>query len=78
MENLTLADFCILIPLIERELNSIHKDIDSEDEDTSNDAAELSIPYGETAAKLELIYKSLWKEGTNYPTYEDLIERCNT
>ena len=75
MDNLTLSDLCVLIQVLEKELDQIHRDIDSEDENISNDAAELSIPYGNTASKLEQIYKSLWSEGDNYPSYEELIKR---
>ena len=75
MEHLTLSDLCIVIPLLEREIDKIHQDIDAEDDKISNDAAELSVPYGETASKLERIYRSLWKEDSNYPTYEELTAR---
>ncbi|MBC6906332.1 hypothetical protein DWB84_12785 [Saccharophagus sp. K07] len=75
MEKLTLSDLCILIPLLERELEKIHCEIDSDDDEISNDASELSVPYGATSAKLEKIYKSLWSEGDNYPSYEDLLKR---
>lgn len=77
MDNLTLSDLCVIIPLLEKELVQIHRDIDSEDDDISNDAAELSVPYGTTAAKLERIYKSLWSKDSNYPSYEELVERTN-
>ena len=76
MENLTLSDLCVLIPLLEKQLVKIHQDIDSDNNNISNEAADLSVPFGETAAKLETIYKSLWKEGSNYPAYEQLIERA--
>ena len=75
MENLTLSDLCVLIPLIEKELDQTHQNIDSTNDQISNDAADLSIPYGETASKLERIYKLLWKEDSNYPNYEELINR---
>lgn len=75
MDNLTLADLCIIIPLLEKELIQLHVDIDSEDEDLSNDASELSVPYGLTASKLEGIYKALWSEDVNYPSYENLLKR---
>ena len=75
MENLTLADLCIMITLLEKKLDHIHQDIESEDQQISDDAADLSVPYGETASKLERIYKSLWEEGSNYPSYEELLNR---
>lgn len=59
MENLTLADLCVIIPLLEKELDQIHADIESEDDEVSNDATELSVPYGNTAAKLKIIDESM-------------------
>lgn len=75
MNDLTLADLCVLIPILEKELAEIHRDIESDDDDISNDAAELSVSYGNTASKLEELYKKLWNEGSNYPAYEELINR---
>lgn len=75
MENLTLSDLCVIIPLLEKELDQIHNDIESEDDNVSNDAAELSIPYGNTAAKLKNLYESIWSEDCNYPSYRQLVER---
>lgn len=75
MENLTLSDLCIIIPLLERELDKIHSNIESDDDDVSNDAAELSVPYGNTSAKLKMIYESLWSEDCNYPPYAQLVKR---
>ncbi len=75
MDNLTLSDFCVIIPLLERELDQIHNDIESEDDEVSNDAAELSVPYGNTSAKLKQIYESMWSEDCNYPSYNQLVER---
>lgn len=75
MSNLTLSGLCIIIPLLEKELNQLHRDMDSYDDAVSNDASELSIPYGATAAKLESIYKFLWDEDVNYPSYKELLKR---
>lgn len=76
MDKLTLSDLCILIHVLEKELDHIYRSINSEDENVSNDASELSIPYGSAASKLETIYKSLWSEDDNYPSYEELIKRA--
>lgn len=75
MNDFTLSDLCILIPLLEKELDQIHLDIESENEATSNDAADLSVSYGQTSSKLEKAYRELWQEGCNYPSYEQLIAR---
>ena len=75
MNELTLSDLCILVPLIESELDKVHQNIDSTDYRISNDASELSVLYGETASKLKAIYESLWKEGSNYPSYDELVNR---
>ncbi|WP_444928689.1 hypothetical protein ACJJIF_12515 [Microbulbifer sp. SSSA002] len=73
--NLTLSDLFILIPLLEQALDTLHKEIDSEDEKISVAAAELSVIYANTAANLEDLYRSLYREGCNYPNYEMLISR---
>ena len=44
MEHLTLSDLCVIIPLLEKELDQIHADIESENYEISDDAAELSVP----------------------------------
>lgn len=75
MDNITLSDLCIIIPLLEKELDQLHRDMNSDDDAVSNDASELSIPYGATAEKLKSIYKSLWVENVNYPSYEELLKR---
>lgn len=75
MDNLTLSDLCVIIPLLERELDKTHQNIDSDDDDISNDASELSVPYGEAASKLESAYKLLWSKGNGCPSYEDFIKR---
>jgi hypothetical protein len=75
MEKLTLSDLCVIIPLLEKELDQIHIDIESEDDEVSNDAAELSAPYGNTSTKLKEIYESMWSEDCNYPPYQQLVKR---
>lgn len=75
MNNLDLSDLCVLIPLLERELDKIHKEIESDDDQVSNDASDLSVPYGETSAKLEKLYNSMLSESSNYPSYAELTKR---
>lgn len=75
MENLNLSDLCVIISLLESELDKIHADIESEDDDISNDVGELSVPYGNTVSKLKKIYESMWSEDSNYPSYDQLISR---
>lgn len=75
MENLNLSDLCILIPMLERELDKIHQEIESDDDKISSDASDLSVPYGETAARLEKLYNSLLGENSNYPSYDELTKR---
>ncbi len=74
MTNLTLSDLCVVIPLLEKELDRIHHDSEQGNQQESDDKSELSIVYGATAAKLEQLYKSLWEEGSNYPSYDELID----
>ncbi len=75
MSSLTLSDLCVVIPLLEKELDRIHHDIEQGNQQESDDASELSVVYGATAAKFEQLYKSLWEEGSNYPSYDELINR---
>lgn len=75
MQNLTLSDLCIIISLLEKELDQIHSNIESDDDDVANDAAELSLPHGNASAKLKVIYESLWSEDCNYPPYGQLGNR---
>jgi hypothetical protein len=75
MSKLTLADLCVVIPLLEKELDRIHHDIEQGNQQESDEASELSVVYAATAAKFEQLYKSLWEEGSNYPCYDDLIKR---
>lgn len=75
MNILTLADLCVVIPLLEKELGRIHYEIEQGNQQESDEASELSVVYGATAAKFEQLYKSLWEEGSNYPCYDDLIKR---
>ena len=71
MENQTQSDLCVIIPLLKKELDQIHSDIESE-EDVSTNAAELSVPYGNTSTKLKNIYGSMWPEDCDYPIIQSI------
>lgn len=75
MDKLTLSDLCVIIPLVEKELDQIHTNIESDDDNVSSDASELSVPYGNTSSKLKSLYEAMWSEDSNFPSYEELVER---
>lgn len=75
MDEITLGDLAVLIQVLEKELDSLHQEIESEEEAISDDAAELSTPYWLLSMKLKRMYNQLWEEDSNYPPYEELVER---
>jgi hypothetical protein len=72
--SLSLTDLSLLIPLVKQELGVLHG-LANNDEDAqlADDAAELSVLYRQTAAKLKEDYQSQWWEGSDFPAYETLI-----
>ena len=75
MQNrLELGDLAQLIRLVEIDLFQLQNEIDGEDLQKSNDAAEVIIQTHHLATKLERIYRELWKmEKRTYPDYDALV-----
>ena len=75
--SLTLSDLALIIPLVEAELDKLHAILNDNnaDEKTADDAAELSVLYGNASGNLKELYESLRQPGSNFPTYEELAKR---
>ena len=69
----TLSELSTLIRLVEKEEIELHAQIESEDEEVSDDATDLSIHVGKIAGKLKELYESQWSEGSNHLPYEKLL-----
>ena len=75
--SLTLSDLTLIIPLIESELDKCHavlNDPNASDK-AADDAAEMSVLYGNTSGNLQGLYESLRQPGSNFPPYEELAKR---
>lgn len=74
---LTLSDLTLLIPLVEAELDKLHTILNDPNasEKAADDAAELSVLYGNASGNLKELYESLRQPGSNFPTYEKLAKR---
>jgi hypothetical protein len=72
--NFTLSELATLIRLVEKEEIDLHIQIDSEDEQVSDDAADLSVHVGKISGKLKELYESEWSEGSNHPPYENILK----
>lgn len=71
----TLSELATLIRLVDKEENDLHVQIDSEDEQISDDATDLSVHVGKISGKLKELYESEWSEGSNHPPYEEILKR---
>lgn len=71
--SLSISDLALIIPLVEKELDSLHEVINGSDEAAADDAADIATALGNTSAKLEELYTEQRKDGSNYPSYKDLI-----
>lgn len=72
---LTLSELSTLIRLVDKEESDLHVQIDSEDEQISDDAADLSVHVGKISGKLKELYESEWSEGSNHSPYEEILKR---
>jgi len=77
MNPLTLSDLALIIPLVEAELDKCHAVINDPNasDKAADDAAEMSVLYGNTAGNLQALYETLRQPGSNFPTYEALTKR---
>ena len=75
--SLTLSDLALIIPLVEAELDKLHailNDANASDK-AADDAAEMSVLYGNTSGNLQELYETLRQPDSNFPTYEELAKR---
>jgi hypothetical protein len=72
--NFTLSELATLIRLVEKEEIELHVQIDSEDENISDPATDLSVHVGKISGKLKELYESQWSEGSNHPPYEEVLK----
>lgn len=77
MTPLTLLDLCLLIELVDDKLTELHSVLDDEKAERriSDEAADLSVIYANTAGRLQALYESQWSQDCNYPPYHELISR---
>lgn len=80
MTSLTLLDLCLLIELVDGKLTELHSLLDDEKADsrTSDEAADLSVIYANTASRLQALYESQWSPNCNDPPYLELVSRKST
>ncbi|MES2826409.1 MAG: hypothetical protein V4732_22665 [Pseudomonadota bacterium] len=52
----------------------MHIQIASEDEQISDDAADLSVQVGKISGKLKELNESQWGEGSNYLAYSEVVK----
>ncbi|WP_444913620.1 hypothetical protein [Microbulbifer sp. TRSA007] len=71
---LDIADILNLVRLNELELQKIYKELESEDEETRNNAGEIVIQTENLAKKLKQMYEGKNPDYSVYPKYEDYIE----
>lgn len=74
---LTLLDLCLLIELVDDKLDALHTTLNDEttEDRISDEAADLSVIYANTAGRLKELYESQWGPDCNYPSYDELISR---
>ena len=80
MTPLTLLDLCLLIELVDDKLDTLHTILNDEttEDRISDEAADLSVIYANTAGRLKELYESKRRPDSNYPPYDELISRKST
>lgn len=71
---LSIADVLNLIRLNELDLQQIYLDLESDDEEKSNNAGEIVLQTEELSKKLKKMYEDLSPDYSVYPEYEDYIK----
>ncbi len=71
----SLSELATLVRLIEKEDAELHMQINSENEELSNDAADFSVHIGLIAGKLQEMYELQWTEGSNHCPYNELLKK---
>lgn len=72
--NFSLSELATLIRLVDKELEELHEQINSDNDEIADDAADLSVQVGEIAGKLKTIYESNWQEGSNHVPYDEILK----
>lgn len=75
--SLSLSDLTLIIPLVEAELDKLHAVLNDPNVNgqAADDAAEMSVLYGNASGNLQELYENLRQPGSNFPTYEELAKR---
>lgn len=74
MNMLDIADILNLIRLNELERQKIYQELESDDDETSNNAGEMVLQTEELARKLKRMYEEKNPDYSEYPRYEDYIK----
>jgi len=67
------ADILNLIRLNELELRQIYKDLESQDEETRNNAGEMVLQTETLSKKLQKMYEDRNPDYSTYPKYEEYV-----
>lgn len=70
---LSAADVLNIIRLVELDLQQVYADLESDDDEKSNNAGVIVFQTEELAKKLKQMYEDLSPDYTEYPKYEDFI-----
>ncbi|MGM8226943.1 hypothetical protein ACSV5M_10195 [Cellvibrio sp. ARAG 10.3] len=73
--NFSLSELATLIRLVDKELDELHEQINSDNDELADDAADLSVQVGEIAGKLKTLYESNWQEGSNHVPYDEILKQ---
>lgn len=75
--SLSLSDLTLIIPLVEAELDKLQAILNdaSANAEATDNAAEMSVLYGNASGNLQELYENLRQPGSNFPTYEELAKR---
>ncbi len=71
---LSTSDLLNLIRLNEIDLQQTYLDLDSEDEETRNNAGEIVLQTEELAMKLKQLYEATSPDYSIYPKYDDYLK----
>ncbi len=71
---LDLGDLLTLIRLVQIEIFDLQSDINGGDEETRDNAGEVSVQVDALSSKLKSLYESKWDKNSNYPSYENFIK----
>lgn len=71
---LSTADILNIIRLVELDLQQIYADLNSDDDEKSNNAGEMVIQTENLAKKLKIMYEETSPDYSEYPKYDDFIK----